>query len=120
MEAWICKTRKRPLFVLFGSNDMSEFNADAESKEVRRVEVKGTQGDGNSVVLTINEVNHAKSEQVPVDLFVVSHIDVVSDETGKYKAQNGRIRCHKRDWIPDDDDLDPTQFNYRVPKDSQV
>ncbi|MGA6209299.1 DUF3883 domain-containing protein [Nocardia testacea] len=77
----------------------------------KRVEVKGTTGDGSTVFLTANEVQHARQNDSgqPIDLVVVSGIQVAASSDGDYIASGGRL-AHYRDYIPADEELRPTQF----------
>ncbi|MFD9550573.1 protein NO VEIN domain-containing protein [Nocardia salmonicida] len=77
----------------------------------KRVEVKGTTGAGSSVFLTTNEVDHARANDSgqPIDLVVVSGIQLTPSDDGGYIASGGRL-AHYRDYIPADEELRPTQF----------
>lgn len=80
---------------------------------LRRVEVKGTQGLPNSVILTANEVR-AASEGVPTDLFIV-HSIILTDTNGKKDASGGQTAI-LADWVPDANHLSPLSFMYAVPQ----
>ncbi|WP_231905660.1 protein NO VEIN domain-containing protein [Streptomyces davaonensis] len=82
-------------------------------REERHVEVKGTTGAATSVELTINEVEHARSPQHTVDLYVVSDISV-DMRSPDYTASGGRV-AHLTDWSPAEEDLRPRRFEYRLP-----
>lgn len=60
--------------------------------EELRVEVKGTTGDGGSVLLTRNEVDHARDRYPHVALVVVSGIDLAGRGTGAPTASGGALR----------------------------
>jgi Protein NO VEIN, C-terminal len=53
----------------------------------RRVKVKGTAASGDCVLLTRNEVRHARAYRGQVALFLVSHVEIDSSGT----ARGGRI-----------------------------
>jgi hypothetical protein len=78
------------------------------------VEIKGTTGAGESVILTRNEVNHARRSNVRTDLFVVGHIQVIRDGN-VVQANGGEVVAHVRGWVPSEEDLTPIQFEYRIP-----
>lgn len=77
----------------------------------KRVEVKGTTGSGLAVFLTSNEVAHAHANEsgLPVDLIVVSEIEVARSVEGDYVASGGKL-THYRDYLPREDDLRATQY----------
>ncbi len=79
----------------------------------RHVEVKGTMGAPTSVVLTINEVEHARDPDNTVDLYVVSGIHVTGRDD-VYEATSGTV-THRMNWEPSDEDLRPRTFEYRIP-----
>ncbi len=84
-----------------------------EDERERHVEVKGTTGAPTSVVLTVNEVAHARDPENTVDLYVVSGIQVEVRD-GVYEATSG-IVTHRMNWKPSDEDLRPLTFEYRIP-----
>ena len=77
-----------------------------------RVEVKGTRGDGSSVEVTIGEVENARSTVWRTDIFVVSEIHV---EAGPPPTASGGLQRQVAGWRPEDKDLSPTRFRYRLP-----
>ena len=79
----------------------------------RKVEVKGTRGLGNSVILTYNEVKSANDKATLTDLIIV-HSVVLEEKENKIIVKDGQVK-HFRDWVPLEKDLTPSQFNYRVP-----
>ncbi|MFJ9621861.1 DUF3883 domain-containing protein [Streptomyces sp. NPDC101181] len=79
--------------------------------EERRVEVKGTTGSAAKVLLTSNEVDHARNTQHTVDLYVVGDIRI---EGKGHTASEGRV-LHFKDWSPAEEDLKPKSFEYRLP-----
>jgi hypothetical protein len=81
--------------------------------EVKHVEVKGTTTDGAEVILTPNEVRHAR-EYSHTALFVVSHITVGRAEDGTVTATGGNHHCYDP-WRVGDGTLTPLGFRYQVP-----
>lgn len=77
-----------------------------------RVEVKGTTGLGEKVLLTANEVAHARQQQPNVSLFVVSAIELSED--GPPVASGGTLARYDA-WSPADTDLKAVTYSYRVP-----
>lgn len=55
------------------------------------VEVKGTTADGAEVLLTPNEVQHARSDYPNVALFVMARIEVGEAEGGTIEAFGGEV-----------------------------
>lgn len=82
--------------------------------ELRRVEVKGTTSGPGSVTVTINEVNSARDDSVLTDLFIVYGINV-RQKNGEWLAEQGEVKLIS-DWVPQDEDLKPTQFTYILPE----
>jgi len=78
-----------------------------------RVEVKGTAGSGESVLVTRNEVMSARDNLHRTDLIVVSEIEVVSDNQG-YKAHGGDLD-RIEGWDPSDSQLEPLSYRYTLP-----
>ncbi|MBK8222839.1 MAG: DUF3883 domain-containing protein [Candidatus Obscuribacter sp.] len=99
--------------------DVSKFSpfdllcVDSDGCETR-VEVKGTTGKGEQVILTRNEVENARNYPA-VDLFIVCNILLV-EEDGVYKPTGGDVRVARR-WSPSDDNLEALSYCYRVPED---
>ena len=81
--------------------------------EVKHVEVKGTTTDGAEVILTPNEVRHAR-ENPCIALFVVSNITVERAEDGTVIATGGEHHLYDP-WRLDDGTLTPLGFRYQVP-----
>lgn len=84
--------------------------------EELRVEVKGTTGDGASVLLTFNEVKHAKSRQTRVALFVVSRIQLVGRGTATPQATGGEERVLDP-WDVQHGTLKVETYRYTLPPD---
>ena len=82
--------------------------------EELRVEVKGTTGEGESVILTKNEVEHAKSNPGSVALFVVRRIKIERDASGP-SCSGGEI-IHFWPWEIGQGQLKPLSYEYRLPE----
>ena len=69
-----------------------------------------------SVHLTRNEIADARLEGKTwrSDLFIASGIRLRADGAGAWVAEGGDVLCIEG-WRPDDKDLEPTDFVYRVP-----
>ena len=80
--------------------------------ECRRIEVKGTRGLGEDVIVTKNEVESARDSAQLTDLFIVHSIDI-REEDGKYIASGGEMNLIE-DWVPLKADLTPLSYRYRV------
>ncbi len=84
-----------------------------KNNEKRFIEVKGTTGNGDSVLLTNGELQHARNNTGYSVLIVISGIILQRD--GKdWIASGGNIRYHQDPWNPEDDVLEPTQFRYFI------
>lgn len=81
--------------------------------EELHVEVKGSTGAGEQVILTANEVGHARRHWPATALAVISeiHLDTSGEES---IATGGQLRVQTR-WTPSDADLAATQYAYQVP-----
>jgi len=79
--------------------------------EVVHVEVKGTTGAGDTVLLTRNEVAHAREQHARVALVVVSGIRLLRRD-GTVSAEGGTMQVI-RPWAINDGELSATQFEYR-------
>jgi hypothetical protein len=81
--------------------------------EVKHVEVKGTMTAGAEVILTPNEIRHAR-ESESAALFVLSNITDEPADDGTVTAAGGRR--HRNDaWHLDEGTLTPLIFRYQVP-----
>jgi len=76
------------------------------------VEVKGSRSPARSVLLTPNEVDHARSHHPNTALAVVHGIKI--DATAKAMCSGGKLEVHER-WRPDRKDLTVTTYAYRRP-----
>lgn len=74
-----------------------------------RVEVKGTQSAGEAIMVTAGEVKSAR--EAATALFIVYGITVESREPPHLSGGSPRLIPN---WYPEDDDLTPTAFTYRV------
>ena len=83
--------------------------------EVRRVEVKGTSGWGETVELTHREVDNAL-DFTPVDLFLVYGIEFERLSDGNAQGFGGFIKLWP-DWTPDEGSLQATRYRHTVPSD---
>ncbi len=79
----------------------------------RRVEVKGTRGDGSTIILTGNEVRAALEASSITDLLICHSVQL--DQTGeKPKAQGGKLKLIQN-WKPDWASLVATEYRYVLP-----
>lgn len=78
------------------------------------VEVKGTTGSGSRVILTRNEVRDARNTTWRSDLFIVRDIEL-STLGATWIANGGSIHRIEA-WVPVDEDLSATEFEYNVPE----
>jgi Domain of unknown function (DUF3883) len=81
--------------------------------EVKHVEVKGTTTDGAEVILTPNEVRHAREHPFTA-LFVLSNVSTERAEDGAVTATGG-VRHLYDPWHLNDGTLTPLGFRYQVP-----
>lgn len=79
-------------------------------REIRRVEVKGTQTTGEEVLLTDGEVKYAREHKPEMLLFIVAEV-VVFDEDGAVRVDGGRVSV--REWNVDEGHLQPMVYKYR-------
>lgn len=79
----------------------------------KRVEVKGTTGDGSAILLTPGEVAHARDNKNVV-LMVVSGIVLTKHDDGTVTAAGGELRVIDPWTIDDDGELTPTGYGYRL------
>ena len=78
--------------------------------EVRHVEVKGSQGHVQKVILTRNEVTHA-NEFGRADLVVVAEIQWERHKDGSIATDDGLMSVHP-DWRPSPENLLPLSYEY--------
>jgi hypothetical protein len=77
----------------------------------RYIEVKGTTGSGDDVLLTAGEVNWARSH---ASVLFILHGIKLTKSGGKWKATGGTPRVIDP-WVPRDADLRALAYTYRVP-----
>ena len=81
--------------------------------QVKHVKVKVTTTDGAEVILTPNEVSHAR-DNLSTALFVLSNITVERAEDGTVVATGGNRHSYDP-WRLDDGILSPLGYRYQVP-----
>lgn len=81
--------------------------------ETRFIEVKGTTGRGESIVLTHGEVAHVSRHRNHCALIVISGISLARDN-GVWIASGGTITTHEDPWTIDAADLQATVYRYSV------
>jgi hypothetical protein len=86
--------------------------------ERRYVEVKGTTGDGGTVALTRNEVEHARANAGAVTLVVVSGIRLDASDPDEPTAGGGTPRWLSP-WEVSEGHLRAVAYAYRLPTGSQ-
>lgn len=92
--------------------DFESFDLIAESSnKTLKVEVKGSTGPANNVILTKNEVILQKSAFPDNGLIIVSNIKL--DDSNPLLASGGEIRFISP-WLIDDGALKPISFDYKV------
>jgi hypothetical protein len=82
-------------------------------EEELRVEVKGTTGAGERILLTRNEVSHANEHEGGVALFVVSRIDLDRDARPP-RATGGQLR-RLEPWALSAGTLEPVGYEWVLP-----
>jgi len=82
------------------------------NREPLFVEVKGSSTPARSVLLTPNEVDHARSHHPNTALAVVHGIKI--DRAATAICSGGKLEVHER-WRPDRKDLTVTTYTYRRP-----
>lgn len=95
--------------------DVASYDLDCKRDgRLLHVEVKGTTSLGHRVLLTRNEVRHARGTEAEVVLFVLSRVDLSIDENGSPHAEAGTERVIDP-WVISDDSLEPVGFEYTLP-----
>ena len=77
------------------------------------VEVKGSTGSAETVLLTRNEVDLHRRNHPQTALIIIAEIDLIEEESG-WSGRNGQARLI-HPWYPDAHDLEPTVYRYRIP-----
>jgi hypothetical protein len=80
--------------------------------EVRRVEVKGTQSAGDTILVTDGEVRSACEVNTTTDLFIVHSIAIM--DCGSDRMPTGGEARLVAGWVPLAADLTPTAYTCRV------
>jgi hypothetical protein len=75
------------------------------------VEVKGTSGTGDEVLVSRNEVRFAQENPETAALFIVAEIRITSDAEGLPQADGGDL-IHSGKWTNLQNGLTPTGFTY--------
>jgi hypothetical protein len=76
------------------------------------VEVKGTQTEGNEILLTPNEVEFANKHRGEMGLFLVSNVDV-SKKDGEVVVSGGVTHCEPN-WVIEMARLSPLGYSYSL------
>jgi Holliday junction resolvase len=84
-----------------------------KGSQERFIEVKGTTGEGLSVILTHGEVRHIRGNPKSSALMIVSDI-VLEKQNGKWRVQGGTVTKHEDPWKLKDECLSPTQYRYEI------
>jgi ribosomal protein L37AE/L43A len=79
----------------------------------RFIEVKGTTGEGLSVILTHGEVSHVRNNAAISALVIVSGIDL-GKSNGGLVATGGTVSTHEDPWTLIDRNLSATQYRYEI------
>jgi len=88
-----------------------ECRSDEPGAAARHVEVKGTTGLGDEVLVSPNEVRFARGNPATAELFIVGHIQVQSDADGLPCATGGEL-VHSGPWTNLDHGPTPTGYSY--------
>jgi hypothetical protein len=83
--------------------------------EELHVEVKGTTSNGSQVLLTPNEVEHAKLNRLNAVLVVVSHLQVNDMDADEPKVTGGEIKVFQP-WLLNDNALKAVGYTYQIPQ----
>ncbi|MEU7928133.1 DUF3883 domain-containing protein [Micromonospora sp. NPDC049107] len=94
-----------------GDRESYDLRVIRDAEEIH-IEVKGSSGTADAVELTRNEVRHALG--AVTHLVVVDQIKWSRSQTGEITTSGGRVRRWGA-WVPEDEDLVPTRYRYRLP-----
>ena len=83
-----------------------------KKSSVLYVEVKGTQTDGDEILLTPNEVQFAQEHRGKIALFLLSNIEV-SRKDGKIVTRGGTMHLTPK-WVIDKSRLSPLGYSYSL------
>ena len=90
------------------------FDLRAEKDGAKRfIEVKGTTGQGLSIVLTHGEVKQTRCNVESSALVIVSGIDLELRD-GEWRAEGGIVSTHKDPWTLVEANLSATEYRYKV------
>lgn len=81
--------------------------------EEKHVEVKGSGTQPNEIILTPNEVRHARAYN-SCALFVLGNIHIEVSEDGTVSPSGGICRIYDP-WTPEEDALTPIGYRYLLP-----
>jgi Domain of unknown function (DUF3883) len=95
------------------STESFDLRCTREGVNERHVEVKGTTGIGETVILTRNEVLHAREWHPNVDLFMVTEICVEGRNGDQPTACDGVAQVCGN-WQPAEDALTPIGYEYFI------
>jgi hypothetical protein len=82
-----------------------------------RVEVKGTTSEGSRILLTRNEVTHARRVFPRIALYVLADIVATKLDDGNYRIGGG-VEIIRNPWDIDAGNLQALAFEYEVPADA--
>lgn len=82
-------------------------------KEVRYIEVKGTTGEGASIILTHGEVKHVRAKRKASALVVVTRISLAKPHAD-WIGSGGTVTVHEAPWTLEDEMLEPTEYRYSL------
>lgn len=84
-----------------------------KESQKRFIEVKGTTGEGHSIILTHGEVEYVRNNKKTSALVIVSGI-VLLNANGSWSASGGTVSTHEDPWMINDRGLKATQYRYEV------
>lgn len=76
--------------------------------------VKGTTSDGTQILLTRNEVAHAKRHYPRVALFILANVQIETSDSAVYEASGGQVSIHEP-WCIEESALVPLAYAYTPP-----
>lgn len=95
------------------ANKPFDFLATREG-ERRFIEVKGTTGKGDTIILTGGEVGHARRHHREMALVVVAEVSLQNVD-GVWSGKGGKVVVHLHPWSPEAGRLTATEYRYDVP-----